>query len=459
MTSIRGRVRITESLLKALSTKPASFVLCDAEQKGFQVKGYPSGHMVYQVEARLGGTGANKKFKLANYADIPLLEARERARGALDFIRQGIDPLQQKRKRTHEGMSLKDLIDDYLSKRALKPRTVQDYRYFASHQFRPWLNRRVSDITSHEVLDWYHRGASSPTHTEGGFRFLNSLMRYAIALEVISQNPCEKVTLSGMRYRIKRRKTHVEVNTDLSKFITALATKPYQRDSEKVARDCILLILITGLRSQEARAIQWKHVDFERRCFTIPDPKNHEDHTIPFTLLINSIFRFRWENRTKSPYVFRLLNDKKSPYVTNFQKTLNNICTLAKVPRVTPHDVRRTFATLLNSEDVGYADLKMLMNHKSKDITAGVYIQPDINKLRVILNKLCWRLDLMFPFFLVENGYSPYAKDTLSSYIYGRGNPIPSPVSEADHYRNDPTAIILEEMDFFDERIGEFKSN
>ena len=431
---------ITSATLRGLKAGDDVFFVRDTMQRGFQIKVSPSGHAVYQAEARLGGTGNVKKYKIGNIQEIELPEARKQASIALAKIRQGTDPLQEKRARIHEGATLRELIERYYQARDLKQRTLKDYRYLANKRLGNWLDVRVRDITKHEILDWYmHEKKSRPTQAEHAYRFLNALMVFAKGMEIINENPCHLVTDTKVRYTIKTKHSHIELNSDLGKFLDVFTKYNFVKDSERVARDLILLILTTGLRSVEARSMKWEYVDFKRRIFIIPDTKNRRDHVVPMTPLTYSLFRYREEHSDNSEYVFRIRGKSKSGYVTDFQKTLTNICKAAEIETVTPHDLRRTFATALNTLGVGYADVKHLMNHKAKDITAGVYIQPDIENMRGTLFRVVDFYDLKIPYYDKGQGVSQFTTGALRLSIYGKGDATPillnDPTEENDDWQ------------------------
>lgn len=417
------RKRITETTLTRLPPKRVAWVIRDTEQRGFQIKILPSGQASYFVEARLGGTGKVKKFKIGNASDMPLKQAREKARAALAQIREGTDPKIEKTKALFEGMTLSELMETYFKSKQLKPRTLKDYRYYVDKQFPHWKNRRIADITKHEVLDWYQRGNKTPTHTHSAFRALRAMMNFAVGMEIIEANPCEPIKRLGIAYPSNKRNGHIPME-DLGKFMTAFLDYPYQRDSQRVARDVIFLILLTGLRPNEAATLKWSNVDFDRKRITLRDTKNGQDHIVPMTNVIYALLRHREEHAEKSPYVFRIKGDSKTKHITNYQKTLNGICDIGGVDRVTPHDLRRTFATLLNTLGVGYADVKHLMNHSVKDVTSAVYIQPDLRRMQHILRDVGIHYDLCVPFTdTPPEGFSRYALGTLRSYLYGKGAP------------------------------------
>lgn len=70
---------ITNATIKTLKPSDQTVFIRDSMMRGFQIKVLPSGKALYQVEARLGGTGSVKKFKIAEVHEIDLVEARKQA--------------------------------------------------------------------------------------------------------------------------------------------------------------------------------------------------------------------------------------------------------------------------------------------------------------------------------------------------------------------------------------------
>ena len=426
MATGNAQKRITETTLKTLKAKREPWVIRDTEQRGFQVKVLPSGLATFQVEARMGGKGKVKKFKIGNVSDMPLKQAREKAKEQLNLIRSGTDPQTVKKQQMYEGMTLGELLEAYLGRpnHNLKERTVKDYRAFFKKQFKQWHKKRVVDITKYEILDWYTKGKQTPTFTHNAFRALNALMNYAIGLEVIEVNPCEFVTKNKVRYRVPKRTGHIEANYDLPKFLKAFIEYDYPKDSQKVARDMIILMLMTGLRFGEASSIKSDYVDLEKKILRIPDTKNRQDHYVPLVPLTFTMLRYRLENdmEKNSPYIFRIKGGiTKSPHVTDIRKTLHGICDNAGIKRISSHDLRRTFASTLNNIGVGYADMQALMNHKSKHITA-IYIQDNIENLRQHMVKVVEYYDLKIRFD-TEGNWSKVAKGAIQANLYGNIQP------------------------------------
>ncbi|MAM34963.1 MAG: hypothetical protein CMH28_07810 [Micavibrio sp.] len=414
-------IRITNATLRSLRAKDKDYFIRDSQLRGFHIKVPPSGRAVYQVEARMSGVGKLKKFKIASVQEMDLPQARERAVEALQNIREGIDPSSVKKAREFEGMKFSTLFEDYIENKDLKESTLKEYRSLYRGRMQHWARKRVIDITKHEIRDWFNQGRRKTVRQANkAFTLLNSLMNYAQVSEIIDKNPCELVTKAGLRQSSPKRTTIIS-SEDLGKFWTAFTDFDFQKDSQKVARDVIVLQLCTGLRPIEARSLKWETVDFERKKFKVLNTKNGSDHLLPMTQLTYAMFRERQKDKAGSDYVFRIKGgNTKSPHVTDYRKTLNKICELAEIERVRPHDLRRTVATALNDIEVGYADDMHIMNHSSAHITASTYIQQNLEKIRKILQRLVDYYDLKIP-VIEDERYSPYTTGTIRNKVYNIG--------------------------------------
>jgi integrase len=434
----KKQVNITQNFVDRLQSENKEKYYYDKQLAGFQLKQSKVGKKTFVVSARLHGGGRIKKVKIGNADSLKVSEARIKAQETLNKIRNGIDPSAEKRALQHTNKTLKQLIDEYIEAKNLKTRTIEDYRRYANKKLSHWLNTPIKDITGHEIKDWYVRSHQAIRTTEQSFTFLNALMNYAMSFEIIDKNPCALVINADIRRKPKARQNYLEPNFDLPEFLMALHDYRWEKtvkDSQYAATDLIILILHTGLRFHEARSITWKQVDFERKMLTIEDTKNSNPHRVPLTGLTFDLFEARKKHCDNSPYVFRIKGGKtKSPYVTDIRKTLNAICDDAKVSRVAAHDLRRTFASLLNTIGVGYADEKALMNHSTKDVTTRFYIKPDIEKMRDILFKLENYISEKIPYGRGRSDVTEYyAQDVFRSW-YGKMDAFPQILDEQTEY-------------------------
>ena len=143
-------------------------------------------------------------------------------------------------------------------------------------------------------------------------------------------------------------------------------------------RDYLLLLILTGLRRQEAAALTWDCVDLKAKTLTVTDTKNREDHTLPLSDFLLAMLERRGSNAA-GKFVFP--GEGRTGHMVEPRKAILRVCEASGV-QFRPHDLRRTFATIAESLDIPAYALKRLLNHKmSGDVTAG-YIVAGVERLR-----------------------------------------------------------------------------
>ena len=203
---------------------------------------------------------------------------------------------------------------------------------------------------------------------------------------------------------------------DLPSFHGALMGAP-NRDQ----RDCVRFILFTGLRSEEARALSWDEVDFERKLLNIPEERNKGKRpiVIPMSDLVLDLLVERRglgrEGRWVFPASFRYRADSPG-YVTDVRGAIEHA---QKTGGVFPydgargkyveggvvkvHDLRRTFVTVASQCDMSPFALQALSNHApsagsvfANHIT-GDYVQITEDRLREPAQRVADRFKALIP--------------------------------------------------------------
>ncbi len=141
-----------------------------------------SGESRYDVRARIGGRVVTRTFKRRRDADsyATTLEA-DRLRGI------AIDPRRAK-------VTLEEYAKGNLAGRTnLAVRTVDQYTWLLEKHLTPTLgSKALSEIDPSTVRAWHSRIANQhPTTAAKAYRLLSSIMRAAVADEVITRNPCQ----------------------------------------------------------------------------------------------------------------------------------------------------------------------------------------------------------------------------------------------------------------------------
>jgi integrase len=228
-------------------------------------------------------------------------------------------------------------------------------------------------------------GKRSPARANNSMRVLRALINHAMdkyedskGNPIILFNPVERLSKTRAWYKVERRKN----------LIRPSQIKPWYEATlqlnQETTRDYLHFLLFTGLRKTEGAQLRWKDVSFEEKTFTIPDTKNGESHTLPFSVFIEEILLRRYQSR-QSIFVFP--SDSASGYIQDPRKAILKVCEVSGV-HFRLHDLRRTFITIAESRDIPAYALKRLLNHKDKsDVTSG-YIISDVSRLKEPMQKI-----------------------------------------------------------------------
>jgi len=137
-----------------------------------------------------------------------------------------------------------------------------------------------------------------------------------------------------------------------------------------------LLIALASPRRGELEKLQWEHVDLDRDTIRVPKGKT-KSRVVPIHPLLR-------------PWL-EALHQRTGTVVepwTNDKADLARACKRAGVPRVTPNDLRRTFATWLKQNDVDSAVVAAMMGHSSTAMVDRVYGKLDEASYRRAIAKL-----------------------------------------------------------------------
>jgi integrase len=147
------------------------------------------------------------------------------------------------------------------------------------------------------------------------------------------------------------------------------------------ARDYYFVLLMTGLRRNEAARLTWSDIDLEAKTLDVRSEiaKNGIEYRLPLSDFLHELFSRRHKEKNGSEYVFPGYRGKGRYY--------GCYSTLRKLRQKTGcyfiiHDLRRGFLTTAERIGVPHYALKKLAGHSMReDITAG-YLVIDVERLR-----------------------------------------------------------------------------
>jgi integrase len=367
---------------------------------GFGLAVWPSGTKTFIYQDRI--KGRKRRITIDRYGNITPTQARARAQHLAGQIASGIDPVAEKHERVVESLTLREALEGYIENRQLKPGTLKDISV-AMKSFSDWMKKPIITITRDAVARRHKKlGEKSEARANLSMRYLRAILNYASEANaypdgspLLKDNPVTRLSATKSWFKVGRRKNYLYEH-EIKPWMQAVLRLPEVPDREPakgkhkpklrhgdLARDFFLILILTGLRRSEVLGLTWDNVDLVGKTLTIPDPKNREPHTLPLSDYLHEILSERKE-KSGGSYVLSGPDGKKFQAFRYAQARIEEDTGI----KISPHDLRRTFATVAESLNIPAYAVKGLLNHKTTgDITAG-YIQITVERLRDPMQKI-----------------------------------------------------------------------
>jgi integrase len=385
---------------------------------------------VWAVKARQRGTGNVVTVTLGRTDVIKPAEARRIGMDYLAQLANGVNPNETKRKQQQDKIShqrielarsktLQQALNEYLSLKPLKTKTIRDINSSFSRNFNDWLEIPITQLTREDVLQRFQdikervkilRSKRNVRKQESGqpeTRFSNDdgageaqrACRYLSAVinsikndeingkPFLERNPVDVLKDKKLRKTLKPRERYLS-DSELDNLVDEfknISHSEYRGGVVQDDADFVLLLLLTGLRVEELTQLSWAEVKFEDKVFRAVDTKNHRDHTLPMTASVETILKRRFASKhPNAKYVFAspIFPEKSA----SMSRTFERVCQAVGF-KFSAHDLRRTFATVANEIGIDANKIGAALNHKKKGVTAG-YIQTTAYMMRETFEKI-----------------------------------------------------------------------
>lgn len=355
----------------------------DPKVRGLYLRSFKSGKSSYAVRKRIGSRVLT--ITLGDVESLSLEDARKRAVEALEGHRT-----------ERKTATLRGIQKRYLEARALKPASITSMNLSVSAHFSDWLDKPIVEITRAMIEERMKRVAvvaakrsRSRLANERGQgaqakagRYLKALFNFALIEEEIEKDPTLVIKSKKMVKCLKRRRSYI---------------LPSQREAFRMAvetsevGDLVKVLIATGLRLGEALSLKWEQVNIADRLLVIGDTKNGIPFLLPYPNTVQEVLE---RIKRDSGPVFRWKDGKpiKNPY-----KHFSEITEKCGVV-FSPHDLRRTWATMADALEIPREVIKLCLNHKLSDVTEG-YIIRSPERLRKVFQAVDnhWRTDEAHP--------------------------------------------------------------
>lgn len=262
---------------------------------GLLLQATPTGARTWVLRVLVGSK--RREIGLGGYPDVPLADAVRMAREAKDKIRQGMDPIEERRAaraalaaQQARGLTFNDAVDRYLAAkldafknakhRAQWRMTLETY---AGPELGPML---VGDITLQDVLRVLQPIWRSKTETASRLRGrIEAVLAWAtVAGHRTGDNPArwagnlKEMLPAASKVKVGDNQPAVQL-ADAARWFAAL------RAREGTGSRALEFLALTAARSQEVRGAAWDEFDLEKALWIVPPArmKMAREHRVPMS--------------------------------------------------------------------------------------------------------------------------------------------------------------------------------
>ncbi len=349
---------LTERVVRDAKAEPKTRILWDSQVKGLGLRIAPGGTKAFVLNYRVDGR--ERRITLARAGEVSLKIVRERAAAQLLRIRDGQDPLEQRRER-QEAPTVADGLRRYFAEVVpeqvrigrLSLSSVRDYTWQTGRYLEPELGRRkVAKVTRQHVEKMVSSLPKAQRNRTLAFtsRLFNLFEAWGWRKQ--HSNPARGIERARMEPRDR-----VLSPSELGKLAKALNQHEHRNPAAIAA---IRVAALTGLRIGEILGIRWEHVDFESGRLTLPETKTGRrvhDLPAPALAVLGQLPRF-------SEWTFSATGKAPCTY-RNVRLHFQQVCAAAGIEGARLHDLRRTVMTRAAVLGVGVHVLRDLLGHKT----------------------------------------------------------------------------------------------
>jgi len=375
------KANFTKRGLAALEPRAKKYHVFDTQVRGLALRITPAGAKTFILSRKIHGQ--KEELTLGRFPDLSVEQARGKASDLNSRIASGQNPAKAVRAQRHsENATLGELFRRYLEEHALphkKPKSIkEDKGIFSRYLERQWAKRRIKNITRNDVAALHLKVGE----TAGRFAAnrLHALLRMLFNLATDWQlhegpNPCIGVKL----FKEPQRSRYIQPD-EMPRFLSAV----YQE--QETFRDLFLILLLTGARVGNVRAMRFQDVDLNSGLWEIPDTKSSEPLAVPLVPEAVQILEARRSHYSHDTEWVFWGRDISKP-VVGVQKAWRRTIARAGLENLRIHDARRTVGSWMAGANVSLSIIGKTLGHSTSAATE-IYARLNVDPVRRALEEL-----------------------------------------------------------------------
>ena len=269
--------------------------------------------------------------------------------------------------KAYEMIIFGDLWEDYLKSQTNTPRNITNKKIAFRHFGSVFADKSIKNITSLDIQNYQAKrrlevigkqGNAEKREQDINFRWVNietatlrHFFNWCVKRGVIDKNPCDGITKLNELSRLKTLS-----DKDIDKLVAGA--------TNKLTRDIISFLILTGCRKGEALNLKWDDVDMQNDVIAIKGTKTKYDRYIPISSPLKSILD-GIERNQDCLYVF----NNKGGRLTEFRRSFSTACRNACLKDLRIHDLRHVFASKMVMNGTSLYITGELLGHRTTQMT------------------------------------------------------------------------------------------
>lgn len=268
----------------------------------------------------------------------------------------------------------------------------------------PLLQMSMVDISANVLKDWQQREAETrANNARQGFEMFRAFWRWCATREefksVIDADAVEGKDLRDEVPSRKSKKFDVLQKSHVKEWFSAVRGL-----SSPVASAYLQALILTGARREELAEMEWEDIDFKWGSFWIKDKVDEEGRMVPLTPYMRDLLvNLKRINETPPPS-HRILHGKrievdianwkpsrwvffskssKSGRISEPSSAHNRALSIAGIPHVSIHGLRRTFKSLAEWVEIPAGVVSQITGHKPSATEEKHYISRPLELLAI----------------------------------------------------------------------------
>lgn len=370
------KFKFTNANIKNLPAPTKRTFVYDTIEVGLSLQITPNGAKSFYYRGVVLGKQIRVKLGEPSYMSVD--DARQAARKAKINMKEGINPIEERKKITGES-SLEQLYTRFMDEKEqhIRPITMEYYKDLWQRYLSTLANKKISQITPDELKLLHKRltlnnGKRCANQT---IVLLRTIYNHFIKQNIYQGfNPGNAVQLNKQIARTR----HLSGN-ELESFRDAI-----NETEDSIPKFAIMMLWFTGARRRNVFSMKWEDIKLEEKLWTIPETKTQNDANV---VLVNAAIDIlnQLKDMRYNEYVF-FSTTSKSGHIGGVRKTWEGILKRAKITNFHLHDLRHTFATSLLANGADAFMVKKALTHKSLQSTQ-IYVNLEVDDLREKLNE------------------------------------------------------------------------